>query len=110
MGNTYTQISIQAVFAVQDLANFINSEWRDNLHKYIAGIIQKEATSLAVGGWKYHVHIFMGLPPVLSVSDMLQLVKANSSKWINTQKFVKGKFQWQEGYAAFHTVEVKGIL
>jgi putative transposase len=101
MGNTYTQISIQAVFAVQDRANFITSEWRDTLHKYIAGIIQKEATSLAVGGWKDHVHIFMGLPPALSISDMLQLVKANSSKWINTQKFIKGKFQWQEGYAAF---------
>ena len=101
MGNTYTQISIQAIFAVQGRENFITSDWRDNLHRYIAGIIQKEATSLAVGGWKDHVHIFMGLPPVLSISDMLQLVKANSSKWINTQKFVKGKFQWQEGYSAF---------
>jgi len=101
MGNTYTQISIQAIFAVQGRENFITSDWRDNLHRYIAGIIQKEATSLAVGGWKDHVHIFMDLPPVLSISDMLQLVKANSSKWINTQKFVKGKFQWQEGYSAF---------
>ncbi len=99
MGNTY--ISIQAVFAVQSRGNFITSEWRDNLHRYIAGIIQKEATSLAVGGWKDHVHIFMGLPPVLSISEMLKLVKANSSKWINTQKFTRGKFQWQEGYSAF---------
>jgi len=101
MANTYTQISIQAVFAVQNRENFITQEWRDTLHRYIAGIIQNEAKSLAVGGWKDHVHIFFGLPPALSISDLVQTVKANSSKWINEQGFVKGKFQWQEGFGAF---------
>lgn len=101
MPNTYTQISIQAVFAVKGRENIITKNWRDELHKYIAGIIQTEAKQLAVGGWKDHVHIFFGLPPALSVSDLLQKVKANSSKWINEQKFVPGKFQWQDGYGAF---------
>jgi len=101
MANTYTQISIQAVFAVKGRENIITKEWRDDLHRYIAGIIQKEATSLAVGGWKDHVHVFFGLPPAISISDMLQKIKANSSRWINEQKLVNGKFQWQEGYGAF---------
>jgi putative transposase len=101
MPNTYTQISIQAVFAVKGRENIITSDWRNDLHSYISGILQKEAKSLAVGGWKDHVHIFFALPTTLSISDLLQTVKANSSKWINEKKFVKGKFQWQESYGAF---------
>lgn len=101
MANTYTQISIQAVFTVKGRENLIVNSWRDSLHQYIAGIVRKEATSLAVGGWKDHVHIFFGLPPVLSISDLVKKVKANSSRWINDHNYVKGKFQWQEGYGAF---------
>ncbi len=101
MGNTYTQISIHAVFSVKGRENFITKEWRDELHSYIAGIIRDDAKSLAVGGWKDHVHVFYGLPPALSISDMMQKVKANSSRWINEKRLVKGKFQWQEGYGAF---------
>ncbi len=102
MANTYSQISIHAVFAVQSRENIINQSWRDNLHKYISGIITEVgAKSLSVGGWKDHVHIFFGLPPSLAISEIMKTVKANSSKWINEKKFVKGKFQWQEGYGAF---------
>ena len=101
MPNTYTQISIQAVFAVEGRENLITNTWRDLLHQYIAGVVRKEATTLAVGGWKDHVHIFFGLPPTLSISNLIQKVKANSSRWINEKKFVNGKFQWQQGYGAF---------
>ncbi len=102
MANTYTQISIHAVFVVKHRQNIINKEWRDDLHKYITGIITNlGAKSLAVGGWKDHVHIFFGLPVTTNVSDFMRIIKANSSKWINEQNFIKGKFQWQEGYGAF---------
>lgn len=102
MANTYTQISIHAVFAVKFRENIILDTWRDELFKYISGIIKAEgAKTLAVGGWKDHVHAFFGLQPVLSVSEMLQKIKANSSRWINERGFVKGKFQWQDGFGAF---------
>lgn len=103
MPNTYTQITIHAVFAVKGRANIITKEWRDELHSYISGIIrsEKNVKSLAVGGWKDHVHILFGLPPKLTVSGLLQKVKQNSSKWINEKKFTLGKFQWQEGFGAF---------
>jgi putative transposase len=102
MPNTFTQITIHAVFAVKHRENFITKDWRDNLHKYIAGIISnKGGKSLAVGGWKDHVHILFGLPATASIADFMSAVKANSSKWVNEQQFIKGKFQWQEGYAAF---------
>ena len=102
MPNTYTQISIHAVFAVKFRENFILKNWRDDLHKYISGIITNEgAKSLAVGGWKDHIHIFFGMNPANALSEFIKVVKSNSSKWINDHSFVKGKFQWQESYAAF---------
>ena len=102
MPDTYSQITIHAVFAVKNRSNFIIKDWRNGLHQYISGIItNKGAKSLAVGGWKDHVHILFGMPVTISIADLMSAVKANSSKWINEQKFIKGKFQWQEGYAAF---------
>ncbi len=102
MANTYSQISIHAVFAVQHRENFITKQWRDDLHKYIAGIITNQGVkSLAVGGWKDHVHLFYGMPVTTSIPQLMSKVKANSSKWINENRLVKGKFQWQSGYGAF---------
>lgn len=104
MPNAYSQISIHAVFAVKYRENLITSTWRDNLHRYVSGIISnahKEAKPLAVGGWKDHIHVFFALPVTIALSDFIQLIKANSSKWINEQGFVKEKFQWQKGYGAF---------
>ena len=102
MANTYSQITIHSVFAVKYRENFITKDWRDNLHQYISGIITKKgAKSLAVGGWKDHVHILFGMPVTTCISDFMSMVKANSSKWINEQNFLENKFQWQDGYAAF---------
>lgn len=101
MANTYSQISIHSVFAVKNRENFILKDWRDDLHKYIAGIIKGAgAKPLAVGGWKDHVHIFFGMPVTTRIADFVGVVKANSSKWINENKMVKSNFQWQAGYCA----------
>lgn len=102
MSNTYSQISIHAVFAVKGRENLITSAWRNDLHKYISGIIAgNNAKPLAAGGWKDHVHVFFGLPVTTCIADIVGIIKANSSKWINEKKFVTGKFQWQSGYGAF---------
>lgn len=112
MANTYSQLSIHCVFAVKYRENFILKEWWDDLHKYISGIIKAEgAKSLAVGGWKDHVHIFFGMPITTRLSDFMSAVKASSSKWINEQQFIKGKFQWQAGYGAFsHSKSQRDIV
>ena len=102
MANTYSQISIHCVFAVKSRENFILKDWRNDLHKYISGILTENgAKSLAVGGWQDHVHLFFGMPVTTSVANLMSVVKANSSKWINQHQFVKEKFQWQTGYGAF---------
>lgn len=102
MANTYTQLNVQAVFAVKGRDNFITSNFRDELFGYISGILKNiKQYPLAVNGYKDHVHIFFELNPSSSVSEVLEIVKANSSKWINTKKFVKGHFEWQRGYGGF---------
>ena len=102
MANTYSQISIHSVFAVKGREKFILSEWRDDLHRYISGIITgKGAKSLAVGGWKDHVHIFFGMPVTTCIADFVGAVKAISSGWVNENKLIRGAFRWQPGYGAF---------
>lgn len=102
MANTYSQINIHCVFAVKGRENLITNRFRDDLHKYMSGILKNDGVfPLAIGGWKDHVHVFFELPPSLRVSDLMRDIKAVSSKWINDNRFVMGKFRWQEGYGAF---------
>ena len=102
MSGTYTQLYIQIVFAVRGRENIISTQWRDELHKYIAGIITgKGHKSIIVNGMPDHIHAFVGLKPSMAISDLVRDIKNNSSKFINERRFVKGKFRWQEGYGAF---------
>jgi putative transposase len=102
MANTYTQINIHAVFAVKGRQNVLNKEIRYRVFEYISGIIKGlELFPLAVNGFTDHVHVLFELKPDISISKVLQIIKANSSKWINENKLVAGKFQWQSGYGAF---------
>ncbi|MDD8018045.1 MAG: IS200/IS605 family transposase [Bacteroidota bacterium] len=102
MAGTYSQIYIHIVFAVQGRQNLIQKEWKDDLHKYIAGIIKgKDQKPIIVNGLPDHIHAFVGLKPAMRISDLARDIKNNSSKFINEHHLVKGKFCWQEGYGAF---------
>ena len=102
MANTYTQIYIQVVFAVQGRQNLIQPEFKDELYKYIAGIIRNHGQKLLViNGVEDHVHLLIGMKPNVALSDLIRDVKANSSKFINEKGWIKGKFNWQEGFGAF---------
>ena len=102
MANTYSQIYIQVVFAVKGRQHIMLNPWRVDLFKYMAGIINaKNQKSIIVNGVADHVHLFIGLKPTMAVSDLVREIKNNASKWINDQRFVRGKFSWQEGFGAF---------
>lgn len=102
MPGTFSQIYIQVVFAVKGRENLISSNWKTELHKYIAGIIKgKEQKPIIVNGMPDHIHAFIGLRPAMAISDLVRDIKNNSSKFINDRKLVKGKFAWQEGYGVF---------
>jgi putative transposase len=102
MANTYTQIHIHAVFSVQNRECTILDKWKNELYKYISGIIKTNGHKLIVlNGMPDHVHILFGMRPVQSLSDLMQDIKSNSSRWVNEKGFIKGRFQWQEGFVAF---------
>jgi len=102
MANTYTQIHIHAVFAVQNRLSMISEKWEERLYQYITGIVQNNGHKmLAINGMPDHIHILFGMRPVQSLSDLMQDIKGDSSKWINNNRFVSGRFSWQEGYGAF---------
>jgi REP element-mobilizing transposase RayT len=102
MAGTFSQIYIQYVFAVKGRENLLQKEWRDEVFKYIIGVIKgKDQKPIIVNGISDHVHVFVGLKPIVSISDLIRDIKNNSSKFINEQKFISTKFSWQDGYGAF---------
>ena len=102
MANTFSQIYIHVVFSVKHRGNLITPKFKDDLSKYICGIVNNnEQKVYAINGVSDHIHILLSIKPSCSLSDLMKDVKASSSKWINEKKYVHGKFQWQEGFGAF---------
>jgi len=102
MGNTYSQIYLHIVFAVKGRQNLIRVEIREELHKYITGIVtNRDQKLLSIFCMPDHTHLLIGLKPVISISDLVRDIKAGSSKFINDKGLIKGKFSWQEGFGVF---------
>jgi REP element-mobilizing transposase RayT len=101
MANTFSQIYIHTVFAIRGRENLIHV-WKDELYKYICGIVNGNNQKVyAINGMPDHIHLLLSIKPDCKLSDLMRDIKASSSKWVNTKKFVRGKFQWQEGFGAF---------
>lgn len=102
MANTYSQIYIQLVFAVHGRENLISAKRREELHKYIAGIITKRGqTLLSIFCMPDHAHLLVGLRPSIAISSLVRDIKAGSSNFINENRWVRGRFNWHEGFGAF---------
>ena len=102
MANTYTQIYIQFVFAVNRRESLIPREHHDELQKYISGIVRNlEWKLIAINNMPDHLHLFAGMNPSMSISDFMREVKANSSGFINEKSWMETRFEWQRGYGAF---------
>ncbi|MDX6383225.1 MAG: REP-associated tyrosine transposase [Blastocatellia bacterium] len=102
MANTYSQIYIQTVFAVDGRLSLIQPAFKEELYKYMTGIVTNSRQKLiAINGMSDHVHILIGLKPAMALADLVRDIKADSSNFINKKKWVRGRFSWQEGYGAF---------
>jgi len=102
MAGTFSQIYIQVVFAVKGRENLLQKPWRDEVFKYMSGIIkEKSQKPIIVNGVEDHVHLFIGLKPSMCLSDLVRDVKNNTTNFINDKKLTKKKFFWQEGYGSF---------
>lgn len=102
MADTYSQIYIQVVFAPEGRQSLIRKEHKEELHKYITGIVtERRQKLLAIHCMPDHIHILIGLKPSMALSDLVRDVKNASTNFINRQKWVLGRFSWQEGFGAF---------
>lgn len=102
MANTYTQLYIQIVFAVKRRQHLIPKEHKATVYKYITGVIQERKHKLlAINGMPDHIHIFIGLHPDQSLSDLVQEIKTAATKYIKQQPWMKSDFSWQRGFGAF---------
>ena len=109
MANTYTQLYFHLVFAVQGRPSLITKEWKEELYKYITGIVtNKKQKLMIINGMPDHIHILISTKADCNLSNLIRDIKSSSTNWINTKRFIKAKFQWQEGFGAF-TVSQSGI-
>ncbi len=102
MANTYHQIYLQTVFAVKYRKAVIDKAWKSKLFGVIGNLINETGCkTIIVNGVEDHIHCFLGLKPVVSISELMKTVKAKSSKYINDHSFTSSRFEWQEGYGVF---------
>jgi len=111
MGSTLTNLLYHVVFSTKNREPMIGANIRDELYRYIGGIIKGEnGILLEIGGMPDHIHLFIKLKPTHEMSEMMKKVKGNSSKWINEQKRLKRRFSWQTGYGAFSVSESRATM
>jgi REP element-mobilizing transposase RayT len=97
MANTFSQIYIQTVFAVSGRLALITPDFKEELHKYITGIITKQDQKLIrINSMPDHLHILTGVKPAMALANLVRDIKSDSSEWINRKKLVRGKFAWQK--------------
>ncbi len=102
MPNTYSQIYIQIVFAINYRMSLISPAWKERLHRYISGIVTLQGHKLiAINSTRDHIHILAGLKPHVAPSDLVRDIKRNSTIFVNENRLAAGKFAWQEGFGAF---------
>lgn len=102
VANTFSQIYIQAVFAVENRQSLIKPDFKEDIHKYITGIVRNQDQKLiAINSMPDHLHILIGLKPAMALADLVREIKSDSTNFINEKKLVRGRFNWQQGYGAF---------
>src|SRR6266702_2457170 len=102
MANTFSQLYIQTVFAVSNRLSLIRLEFKEEVYKYITGILRNQGHKLiSINGMPDHVHILIGPKPSMALSDLVREIKSDSSTFVNEQRFVRGKFSRQEAMGAF---------
>jgi len=98
----YTQMLVQLVFAVKYRESLLKKPYREEIFKYASAIVtDRKCKSIIVNGYTDHIHIFLGLHPTQSVSELVRDIKRSTSLFINNKNWFAGNFQWQEGYGAF---------
>ncbi len=99
--SSYVSNLVHFVWGTKDRRPLIKDYWKDRLYGYIGGVLKnKKASLLAAGGMSDHVHVLASLPSTVTLAQIANAMKANSSRWIH-EELHNDRFSWQEGYGAF---------
>ncbi|MCB9895167.1 MAG: IS200/IS605 family transposase [Planctomycetes bacterium] len=102
MPHTFTRLLYHVVYSTKDRMPLLSGAWAERMHGYLGGIVRNlKGTPIQIGGVADHVHLFIQLPPTITIAEAVNKLKSNSSRWINEEADFRNKFAWQEGYAAF---------
>ena len=102
MGHTYIKLLTHIVFSTKHRQPFMDSELKPRLFAYMGGIIREiDGTAILINGPSDHVHILASLPAKAALSDVMRILKTNSSKWVHDTFRNRRKSSWQTGYGAF---------
>jgi REP element-mobilizing transposase RayT len=100
--DTFTKLYVHCVFTPKGKNSMLTDSIREEVHKYIYGIIkEKKCFPVAINGTKDHIHILVGFPPTITISDLIRDIKRSSALFINEKLKSYIRFSWQEGYGAF---------
>jgi len=102
MPSTHSNLLVHMIFSTKNRLKLIADDWRPELFSYMGGAVHEhKASLLEAGGIEDHVHLLVRIHPSFAIADTVRLIKANSSRWINEERKIKGKFEWQKGYGVF---------
>jgi len=100
--NTFTKLYVHCIFTPKGRESLLTNSLREKVHKYIYGIIiEKKCYPVAINGTKDHIHLLIGFPPTIAISDLIRDIKRSSALFINDQNKSYLKFKWQEGFGGF---------
>ena len=102
MAHTFTNLLTHVIFSTKDRLPGIHADWKADLLAYMGGIVRElQGKAVTINGTADHVHLLLWMPPTLSISETLRVLKTNSSRWANQQHGPRDRFSWQSGYGAF---------
>jgi REP element-mobilizing transposase RayT len=99
MPNSYVCHHVHIVFGTKNRVRMIHEKLQPKLWAYMSGILKNHGIrAVAIGGIEDHIHALVDLGPILGIAKAVQVLKANSSRWMNQR--LRTRFEWQEGYFA----------
>lgn len=102
MANTFTSLHCHIVFSTKNRERWLRPEIEEDVWRYLGGICRTHGVkALQIGGVDDHVHLLIGMPPTLALSDIVKRIKGESSKWLSAEVNGMAGFAWQDGYGAF---------
>jgi putative transposase len=102
MANTFTSLQYHVVFSTKNREPWLRPEVQERVWSYLGGIArQNDLEPLLIGGMHDHIHLLIGIPPTVAVSEALKKIKGGSSAWIKQNILGCRGFSWQDGYGAF---------